>query len=143
MPSNSEYGRKWRLLHPESSRQASRKWREGNPERTRENNRKRRVLARQIIDEHKRRHPCVDCGETDAALLQFDHRDRASKTFTVARYCSRGIESLRAEIAKCDMRCYKCHKKRTLTQQGAIRLKVSVSCESPQQPSLFMYLEAA
>ena len=34
-------------------------------------------------------HPCVDCGETDMLVLQFDHRDRTDKVIEVGRLISR------------------------------------------------------
>ena len=56
-------------------------------------------------------HPCVDCGERDIRCLQFDHRDRSTKTANVAcllRHAGPGRSSL-AEIEKCDVRCANCH----------------------------------
>jgi hypothetical protein len=57
--------------------------------------------------------PCVDCGESDAIVLEFDHV-RGSKSFNVSRGASDGmsIRKLSAEIKKCDVRCANCHKRR-------------------------------
>src|SRR5688500_9071225 len=76
-----------------------------------------RARVRAMVMNYLRSHPCVDCGETDILLLDYDHRDTASKRATVARLISTGSTSLvMAEMAKCDVRCGNCHRKRTAAQ---------------------------
>jgi len=59
-------------------------------------------------------HPCVDCGETDPLVLQFDHREGAVKVDTIGTMVNRANwNTLLAEIAKCDVRCANCHRLRT------------------------------
>ena len=67
-----------------------------------------------------RAHPCVDCGETDVIVLEFDHRVRADKRASVAWLLHAGYswEVIAAEIAKCDVRCCNCHRLRTREQMG-------------------------
>ena len=65
-------------------------------------------------------HPCVDCGERDPVVLDFDHRDPASKTVEVGsllRYAG-SWAALEREIAKCEVRCANCHRRRTAQQFG-------------------------
>lgn len=59
-------------------------------------------------------HPCVDCGETDVVVLEFDHV-RGGKR----KYCVTALIDTRAtiafiskEISKCDVRCCNCHRRR-------------------------------
>lgn len=56
-------------------------------------------------------HPCVDCGETDPIVLDFDHeRDKKSD---VCRIRKQGrLKALQEEIDKCSVRCANCHRKR-------------------------------
>ncbi|MBI1313683.1 hypothetical protein GC176_20515 [bacterium] len=71
---------------------------------------------RQMAIEHKNEHPCVDCGEDDPIVLQFDHRDPKEKSFTIGCATSRGGVSfarLQTEMDKCDIRCANCHIKKT------------------------------
>lgn len=75
----------------------------------------RRAEQRRIIDEHKASHPCIDCGESDPICLDFDHRDPSKKDFSIFRttaVCGT-VEALLKEIAKCDIRCANCHRKKT------------------------------
>lgn len=64
-------------------------------------------------------HPCVDCGETEPVVLQFDHRDGTTKVDTVGSMLNRASwTTLLNEIAKCDVRCANCHRLRTAEQFG-------------------------
>lgn len=63
-----------------------------------------------FVNEHKLAHPC-ECGEADPDVLQFHHRDRSTKAFSI----SWGIRNklrldvIKAEVAKCDVLCANCH----------------------------------
>jgi len=74
-------------------------------------------VCRRLLSDYLRTHPCVDCGETDPVLLDFDHRDPRTKTATVAALVKRGdARALVAEMAKCDVRCANDHRRRTARQ---------------------------
>lgn len=74
---------------------------------------------RQYAWEYLKTHPCVDCGEADVLVLEFDHK-RGKKEFAIAvgivkKY---SIGRLAAEIDKCDVRCANCHRRRTAGHMG-------------------------
>jgi len=82
--------------------------------------------VRRIRTEHGQRvwdyllaHPCVDCGEADPVVLDFDHV-RGKKHLSVSTMIIQGFswERVAAEIAKCDVRCANCHRRRTAVQFG-------------------------
>lgn len=78
--------------------------------------------------DHLRAHPCIDCGEADILLLDFDHRDRAAKIAPVARlihYASLAV--VLAEIEKCDVRCGNCHRRKTSAELNWRRTPGSAS----------------
>ena len=64
-------------------------------------------------------HPCVDCGEADPIVLEFDHA-RGEKVGAVSNMVRRqfSLAALDVEIAKCDVRCSNCHKRKTAREQG-------------------------
>ena len=67
-------------------------------------------------------HPCVDCGEENIALLDFDHlRDKAADVSSMIRD---GVswELIAEEIDKCDVRCANCHARITALRIGAYKL---------------------
>lgn len=64
-------------------------------------------------------HPCVDCGNSDSRVLEFDHLH--DKKFNIARMVSGGHFSwtrIQEEISKCQVRCANCHRIKTLDQFG-------------------------
>jgi hypothetical protein len=80
----------------------------------------RRVAEhRRRLAEHLREHPCVDCGETDLRVLDFDHRDRAEKRGEVSRLVFRASWArIEEEMGRCEVRCSNCHRRRTAQQLG-------------------------
>ncbi len=62
---------------------------------------------------------CIDCDEPHPAALQFDHV-RGNKIASVSRMLSNysSLEAIKAEIAKCEVRCANCHMKKTAKQFG-------------------------
>lgn len=72
-------------------------------------------------------HPCVDCGETDPVVLEFDHV-RGTKVDNVSTLIrrSRKWEVVKEEIAKCDVRCANCHKRKTAKDFGYIKLHLHI-----------------
>jgi hypothetical protein len=62
--------------------------------------------------------PCVDCGETDPVVLDFDHRNPDEKLFDISRafLSQRPWKKILDEINKCDVRCANCHRRRTAKQ---------------------------
>jgi hypothetical protein len=56
---------------------------------------------------------CKQCGEDHIACLEFHHRDPSLKHKKVSQMPSEGysVDSIMAEIAKCDVLCANCHAK--------------------------------
>lgn len=68
-------------------------------------------------------HPCVDCGNDDPRVLEFDHREPDDKRASVAMMTRKGAAwaTVLEEMAKCDVRCANCHRIRTYEQFGSHR----------------------
>ena len=64
---------------------------------------KRKYLVKYLKD-----HPCVDCGESRVACLEFDHV-RGEKKDKISSLLSSGWNVLLEEVGKCDVRCANCH----------------------------------
>lgn len=69
--------------------------------------------------------PCVDCGgKFPPECMDFDHV-RGPKLFEIAAARSRRLESVRDEIAKCDLVCANCHRTRTVRQRRGRGIKAA------------------
>jgi hypothetical protein len=67
---------------------------------------------------------CVECGETDILTLEFDHREGVDKYDNVMSMVakSQSIETIQAEMDKCDVLCGSCHNRRTQIRRDSWRL---------------------
>jgi|SRR5579872_7331304 len=80
--------------------------------------RKRNKVIRKYLQEYVlnylNTHPCVDCGEKDPVVLEFDHiRDKLIAVSELFKYSLKKMES---EIKKCEVRCSNCHRRKTAIQ---------------------------
>ena len=85
--------------------------------------RKRNDWLRHITKEYVRRylssHPCVDCGESDPIVLDFDHlSDKIAQVSSLRRNST--LERVKLEIAKCEVRCANCHRRKTAERANLI-----------------------
>jgi len=84
-------------------------------------NKEKRLLQNGQLRERNRKHirgylmthPCLDCGEGDPVVLEFDHVTGV-KVDHVTRLGHKAvsIEKIDKEIKKCEVRCGNCHRRR-------------------------------
>ena len=86
-----------------------------------ESKRKVRLEQTTLLLAYFEEHPCVDCGQTDPIVLEFDHlRD---KSFAIGTALTRyGWDKIVEEIQKCEVVCANCHRRRTARRRGAVRV---------------------
>jgi 5-methylcytosine-specific restriction endonuclease McrA len=69
------------------------------------------------IWEYFKSNPCVDCGESDPVVLEFDHV-RGTKKAAISAIIGDSFKSLVEEIEKCEVRCANCHRRKTAKTLG-------------------------
>jgi hypothetical protein len=121
------------------SREASRTYYRRDPAsykaRAAANNTRFRARNREKLREYLAASSCADCGTSDIAILEFDHRDPREKRYDISsqvQYAVSWVAILR-EIAKCDVVCANCHRRRTARQFGWSKL---LGLEDPVLPAL-------
>lgn len=108
------YVRYCRACHRERQKAYYRK----HPASIRDSAKRRKDRLREI-SRQERDKPCADCGERyPFYVMDYDHV-RGEKSFGIAavRRSTCTEERLLEEIAKCDVVCANCHRKRTWTQK--------------------------
>src|SRR5690242_6245481 len=75
---------------------------------------RQRARNRKALVELLRLHRCVDCGEGDPRVLEFDHV-RGPKCGNIGDLVARPAawDRILSEIAKCEVRCANCHRRKT------------------------------
>jgi hypothetical protein len=83
-----------------------------------ERNKKNIKKLQGLVLEYLKLNPCIDCGETNAIVLEFDHRDGEDKYFEISQGIRKGLswDKIKNEMDKCDVRCANCHRIRTAKQ---------------------------
>ena len=85
-------------------------------------NRKEGVLRNRLyVNEYLKNHPCIDCGNSDIRVLEFDHV-RGIKEGNICHSVKNAwsMERLKNEIAKCEIRCCNCHRIVTINRRKNI-----------------------
>jgi hypothetical protein len=73
---------------------------------------RQQVLHSHIL-EYLRAHPCIECGEGDPVVLDFDHV--GDKNASISAFVTEvaPIAAIDAEIKQCEVVCANCHRRRT------------------------------
>ncbi len=74
---------------------------------------KSQVRAAIFIQEYLSSRACVDCGESDMAVLTFDHV-KGEKKYYISDIVTGGygIETIKEEVEKTEVVCFNCHMRR-------------------------------
>jgi hypothetical protein len=79
---------------------------------------------KQFVLDYLNEHPCIDCGESDPVVLEFDHKENKSFGISMIGSRTKSISTIQKEINKCDVRCGNCHRKKTAKDFGYFKEKL-------------------
>jgi hypothetical protein len=82
--------------------------------------RRRRAVAeaQRRVYGYLQTHPCVDCGETDIVVLDFDHQGNKIAEINLMMASGLAWETILGEIAQCEVVCSNDHRRRTAATFG-------------------------
>lgn len=78
-----------------------------------DNRKKRKTTIRLFLAEFYTAHPCVDCGETDLTVLDFDHLTEKNFGLNKALGDAMPLDKIKEELEHGEVRCANCHRKVT------------------------------
>lgn len=105
------YNKVWYDNHKEHVQAYQRTWRKQHTKSIALYNAQRRTLARHIVTIAKQV-PCKDCGiQYKPWQMDFDHL--RNKLCNIGRLSLSNLDTVREEIAKCEVVCANCHRDRT------------------------------
>lgn len=83
--------------------------------KTQKRNAKLKLEVFNYVSQFLSKNPCIDCGESDIAVLEFDHNGKVPKFKAVSFVMGHGypLWKVKEEISKCDVRCANCHRRKT------------------------------
>lgn len=95
-----------------------------------------RARNRRFVFDFLLENPCVDCGESDPVVLQFDHQ--GNKIASIANLiAAASLKRLSDEMVKCEVVCANCHARRTARTFGWWKLTAASPRSSEEEQLAF------
>jgi hypothetical protein len=104
---HSNYRRNHYLLNRDKYLKKARNW-----------NRNQTIKLRSYIADYLSSHACVDCGQRDIRVLDFDHTDQKKMGICAMIRNCHSINSIKLEISRCQVRCANCHRIKTFISRN-------------------------
>ena len=78
---------------------------------------RREKIKRKMMDFYKT-NPCVDCGQPDPRVLDFDHINTKRHNISTLLKKEYSWETILEEAKNCEVRCANCHRVKTAIDQN-------------------------
>tara|TARA_R110000822_G_scaffold285119_1_gene406498 strand:+ start:459 stop:872 length:414 start_codon:yes stop_codon:yes gene_type:complete len=79
---------------------------------------KRIEKNRRFLFAYLSKHVCIDCGESDPRVLEFDHQKDKEYNVSILLHGGYSQDKIQKEIDKCEVRCANCHRRKTAIDFG-------------------------
>lgn len=77
-----------------------------------------------LVLEYLLLHPCVDCGEADPLVLDFDHCGKKRYNIATMLFWESSWKTIEQEISRCKVRCANCHRRKTAREEGWLKAEL-------------------
>lgn len=104
---HTKYRRQHYLQHREKYIKKASRW-----------NRKQRDVLREYIFKKLMESACIDCGEKDIVVLDFDHISGKRLGISLMFRNRYSVAAIKEEMQKCVIRCANCHRRKTAREFG-------------------------
>lgn len=71
---------------------------------------RRRAIKKKKAYIDSQKQCCAKCGDTRVWVLDFHHKDRDEKEFTIGKIKKGSLDLIQSEIDKCAVLCANCHR---------------------------------
>ena len=117
---SNHFTKKWYWNNRERCLQKKKEW-----------SKKRKLAIKQYLYEYMSKHPCIACKENDPVVLEFHHKNKQEKEYTVANMAisSFNLERIKKEVAKCEVLCANCHRRQTAKDENWFRFTAAGSLQ--------------
>ncbi len=94
--------------------------------KTKKNRTNSKIRNKEFVKDYLLNHPCVDCGNSDIRVLDFDHvkGNKVNNISNLVRNAT-SLNNIISEIEKCEIRCANCHRIVTYERRKINQLKKS------------------
>lgn len=106
----TEYHKQWYRKNRERVLEQGRKRWRGYYRRTKAKKREVILKHQEYVLNYKKDKGCSMCGYKEyPEILQFHHKDKSSKAFTIGKKYGKNLEVIKREMKKCILLCPNCH----------------------------------
>ncbi len=112
-------------MNTNKQKEASKKHYENKKEKIKQRAHKRnqeiKISNRKFLDDYLSTKCCIDCGNSNPIVLEFDHV-RGIKKLNIADMILRSysLKTIKLEIEKCEIRCANCHRIKTYNTRKSV-----------------------
>lgn len=92
-------------------------------------NRKQRTILREYLYSVLAKSSCIDCGEEDIVVLDFDHLNNKRFSISLMFRHRHSLKAVKDEVEKCVVRCANCHRRKTAREFGHWKYRIQSVAE--------------
>jgi len=93
----------------------------------------RGLAVKEFLYDYLKKNPCIDCGEKDVTVLEFDHV-RGKKVMAIGNMVYMPLPVVKKEVKKCVVRCANCHRRKTAAERNFWSYRKASEVQNAKKP---------